>query len=233
MTDPEQRKREAAARAVELVQDGMVVGLGTGSTASYVVEALAERRRVGALQRVVGVPTSRATERQARALGLPLTTLDEEPHVDLTLDGADEIDPALNLIKGLGGALLWEKIVAVASERLVIVADDRKLVDRLGQRAPLPVEVVPFGWRTHLDFLGLLGAAVRLRTARDGMAVVTDGGHYLLECRFAEGIRSPERLERELSGRVGVVESGLFLGMAETAVVAGADGVRILRAAAA
>jgi len=226
----ERLKRQAAERAVEFVESGMVLGLGTGSTARHVLEVLAERLRSGALRDLVGIPTSRATEQHARELGFPLTTLEAEPRIDLTLDGADEIDPELRLIKGLGGALLWEKIVASASERVIIVADESKLVDQLGEKAPLPVEVVPFGWNTHLAYLDLLGARAMLRTTAAGQPVVTDGGHYLLDCRFEEGILEPERVERELRQRVGVVETGLFLGLANVAVVGGEGGVRVLEA---
>lgn len=208
----------------------MVLGLGTGSTARHVLDLLAERLRAGALRGLVGVPTSRATEQYARELGIPLTTLEQEPRLDLTIDGADEADPALNLIKGLGGALLWEKIVATASDRLIIVADEGKLVESLGEKAPLPVEVVPFGWTTHLSFLDLLGARSSLRTGADGRPFVTDGGHYLLDCRFEDGILEPDRVERELHQRVGVVETGLFLGLASAVVVAAEEGVRVLTA---
>lgn len=230
MSGEERLKRQAAERAVEFVENGMVLGLGTGSTARHVLEVLAERLRTGALRDLVGVPTSRATEQHARELGFPLATLEEEPRIDLTLDGADEIDPELRLIKGLGGALLWEKIVASASERVVIVADESKLVEQLGEKAPLPVEVVPFGWNTHLAFLDLLGAQATLRRSASGDPVLTDGGHYILDCRFGEGILEPERVERELRQRVGVVETGLFLDLADCAVVGGEDGVRVLRA---
>lgn len=230
MNAQERLKRQAAERAVEFVESGMVLGLGTGSTARHVLEVLAERLRSGALRDLVGIPTSRATEQHARELGFPLTTLEAEPRIDLTLDGADEIDPELRLIKGLGGALLWEKIVASASERVIIVADESKLVDQLGEKAPLPVEVVPFGWNTHLAYLDLLGARAMLRTTAAGQPVVTDGGHYLLDCRFEEGILEPERVERELRQRVGVVETGLFLGLANVAVVGGEGGVRVLEA---
>lgn len=211
----------------------MVLGLGTGSTARHVLDVLAERLGSGALREIVGVPTSRVTERYAREVGIPLVSLEDEPRIDLTLDGADEIGPGLALIKGLGGALLWEKIVATASDRVVIVADESKVVDELGHKAPLPVEVVPFGWATHLAYLDLLGAEATLRRAANGDPLVTDGGHYLLDCRFRDGIREPDRIERELRQRVGVVETGLFLGLADTAVVAGADGVRILTVEAA
>ncbi|MBX6366109.1 MAG: ribose 5-phosphate isomerase A [Gemmatimonadetes bacterium] len=228
MSDVERLKREAAARAVEFVEDGMVLGLGTGSTVRHVLELLAERRKAGALRRVVGIPTSRATEWLARELGLRIATLEQEPRLDLTIDGADEVDPQLNLIKGLGGALLWEKIVASASERLLIVADEAKLVGRLGERAPLPVEVVPFGWNTHLAFLDNLGAEPVLRRTANGSPFVTDGGHYLIDCHFPNGIAEPIRLQRELRQHAGVVESGLFLGLADAVVVAGPSGTRVL-----
>lgn len=228
MSEQDRLKRQAAERAVEFVKNGMVLGLGTGSTARHVLEILAERLRGGALRDLVGVPTSRATERHALELGFPIATLEEEPRIDLTLDGADEVGPELRLIKGLGGALLWEKIVATVSERVVIVVDEGKLVAELGETVPLPVEVVPFGWTTHLGFLDLLGARATLRRRADGEPFVTDGGHYLLDCQFADGILEPERIERELRQRVGIVETGFFLDLADTVVVGGADGVRVL-----
>ncbi len=230
VSDREAQKRRAAERAVDYVEDGMVLGLGTGSTARHVLEVLAERLQTGQLQRIVGVPTSRETSRLARELGIPLTSLEEEPRLDLTIDGADEVSPDLNLIKGLGGALLWEKIVATASDRLIIVVDESKLVERLGESAPLPVEVVPFGWSTHLAYLDLLGAHPKLRQTKDGNPFTTDGGHYLLDCRFEDGLLEPERVERELAQRVGVVETGLFLGLAEVVVVGSEDGVRVMMA---
>ncbi len=230
MSEIERLKRLAAERAVEYVEDGMVVGLGTGSTARHMLEVLAERLRAGTLEGIVGVPTSRETSRLARELGIPLTSLEDEPRIDLTIDGADEVAPDLSLIKGLGGALLWEKIVATASDRLIIVVDEGKLVERLGERAPLPVEVVPFGWTTHLAYLDLLGAQPTLRRSADGTPFTTDGGHYLLDCRFGDGILEPERIEREIRQRVGVVETGMFLGLADVVVVGGEDGVRVLTA---
>jgi len=230
VSERERLKRLAAERAVEYVEDGMVIGLGTGSTARHVLEVLAERLRAGVLTNIVGVPTSRETSRIARELGIPLTSLEDEPRLDLTIDGADEVAPDLSLIKGLGGALLWEKIVATASDRLIIVVDDGKLVGRLGERAPLPVEVVPFGWTTHLAYLDLLGAQPTLRRSPDGTPFTTDGGHYVLDCRFEGGILEPERIEREIRQRVGVVETGLFLGLADVVVVGGEDGVRVLTA---
>lgn len=224
------QKRRAAERAVEFVEDGMVLGLGTGSTARHVLDVLAERLNAGELRGITGVPTSRETERLARERGIPLVTLEEEPRLDLAIDGADEVDPDINLIKGLGGALLWEKIVATASDRLVIVVDESKRVDRLGEKAPVPVEVVPFGWATHLSYLDLLGAEATLRRTSTGEPFVTDGGHYLLDCRFEDGLLDPEMLERELRHRVGVVETGLFLAMADVVVVGGEEGTTVLEA---
>lgn len=229
MSDRDEQKRRAAERAVELVEDGMKLGLGTGSTARRVLESLAARRERGELQRIVGVPTSTDTESYARELGIPLATLEQETHLDLTLDGADEVDPALDLIKGLGGALLWEKIVAAATDRLVIVVDESKLVDRLGLASPLPVEVVPFGWRTLLDPLRGMGAGFELRENDDGSPFVTDGGHYILDCGFPGGIEDAARLEALLQARPGVVETGLFLRMADTVVVGEGQDVRVLR----
>lgn len=220
-------KRRAAERAVELVESGMKLGLGTGSTARFVLEAIAHRRERGELDRIIGVPTSTDTRDYARELGIPLATLDDEPRLDLTLDGADEVDPALDLIKGLGGALLWEKIVAAATDRVVIVIDDSKLVDRLGTRAPLPVEVVPFGWRTLREPLIAMGIDPTLRKMDGGQPFITDGGHYILDCAFPDGIDDPEGVESRLRALPAVVETGLFVGMADTVVVAGAGGVEV------
>ncbi len=229
MSDREALKRQAAERALEWIEDGMVLGLGTGSTVRHLLELLGERLRDGTLKRVTGVPTSRDTAERATALGIPLATLEQEPRLDLALDGADEVDPALDLIKGLGGALLWEKIVAAAADRLVILADDSKLVRRLGEKAPLPVEVVPFGWTTHLSFLDRLGAHAVLRVDAAGQPFVTDGGHHILDCHFEGGIPDPATLDEALHRRPGIVETGLFLGMAEAVVVAGEAGVRVVQ----
>jgi ribose 5-phosphate isomerase A len=216
MGDP---KREAGERAALLVQSGMVVGLGTGSTAAHAVEAIGRRIATGSLKDIVGIPTSDRTRELAERLGIPLTTLNDRPQVDLTIDGADEVDPSGDLIKGGGGALLWEKIVAAASRRYVIIVDSAKLVERLGERFPLPVEVVPFGWRTHLDAIRTLGAEPVLRTDRDEQPVLTDGGHVLLDCRFPSGIENARLVERVLRARPGVVETGLFLGMQPQVIV--------------
>jgi ribose 5-phosphate isomerase A len=191
----------------------MVVGLGTGSTARFAVEGIARKLDQGELERVVGVPTSVQTRDHAASVGIPLTTLQEHPRLDLTIDGADEIDPAGNLIKGGGGALLWEKIVATASARLLIVADAGKLVDRLGRAFPLPIEVVTFGWSTHEQAIRDVGAEPVLRRGADGTPVRTDEGHYLLDCRFEHGIADVDAVNLALRQRPGVVETGLFLHM--------------------
>jgi ribose 5-phosphate isomerase A len=223
--DVDSLKRAAAESAAALVEDGMVVGLGTGTTAAFAVEAIAKRVQAGL--RIVGIPTSARTSEQARILGIPLGTLTENRRVDLTIDGADEVETgSLNLIKGRGGALLREKIVASASERLVIVADESKIVERLG-RGPLPVEVVPFGWEATVGKLRALGATPSLRRGIDGEPFLTDGGHYIADCVLSGGL-SPAFLEKTLDGIVGVVEHGLFLGMASQVFVGGAHGLRVL-----
>lgn len=232
MTDgAEALKRKAAERAAEWIREGMTVGLGTGSTVKHLLDVIAERRAAGEWRAIVGVPTSVDTERRATALGIPLATLAERPRIDLTIDGADEVDPALRLIKGLGGALLREKIVAAASAALVIVADESKVVERLGTKAPLPVEVDPFGEPVQPDFLRALGCDPVLRAGADGSAYVTDGGNHIFDCRFPGGIADAEGVERALALRPGIVESGLFLGMATAAVIAGSGGVRVVERA--
>lgn len=222
MTDRDALKRAAAEQAAELVEDGMVVGLGTGSTAAFAIAALI-RRVQGGLQ-IRGIPTSERSAAQARAGGIALTDFAADRVIDLTIDGADEIKrDTLDLIKGLGGALLREKIVAAASRRLVIIADGAKLVDRLGMMAPVPVEVVPFGWEVTSDRIAALGAEVRLRREADA-PFITDGGHYILDCRFGP-IADPTGLDRQLRQIVGVIETGLFVARAALALVAEQDGV--------
>jgi ribose 5-phosphate isomerase A len=220
-------KRAAAERAAEWIRDGMTVGLGTGSTVRHLLDVIAERRAGGEWGAVVGVPTSRDTEERCLRLGIPLATLAERPHLDLTIDGADEVDPALRLIKGLGGALLREKVVASVSEVLVIVADESKVVPRLGTRAPLPVEVDPFAAPAVERFLRWIGGEPALRR-KEGEPFVSDGGHHILDCRFPDGIAEPEALEATLARRPGVLETGLFLGMAAAAVIAGERGVEVM-----
>lgn len=220
MTDDLQElKREAAVRAVELVQSGMVVGLGSGSTAALAIEAIARKLASGDLKDILGIPTSGKTRELAHSLGIPVITLEERPVVDLTIDGADEVDPVGNLIKGGGGALLWEKIVAAASQRYVIIVDESKLVERLGTKCAVPVEVMPFGWTTHIETIRTLEGEATLRADDTGTPYETDGGHYILDCRFTGGIGDPERVDRALRDRPGVVETGLFLGMSPEVIV--------------
>jgi ribose 5-phosphate isomerase A len=228
-TDTDLLKRAAAERAAQLITSGMVVGLGSGTTMRLLLDALAHRLREGAVRNVVAVPTSEATAQRCRTLGIPLATLEEYPELALAVDGADEVDLRLNAIKGLGGAMLREKVVALAAKRFVLVADESKLVRRLGTRAPVPVEVVPFGWSALVPFFEKLGAEPVLRRAPDGEPYLTDNGNYVVDCRFARGIADPGALARALARRTGVVEDGLFLRIAKLAVVAGRRGVRLLR----
>jgi ribose 5-phosphate isomerase A len=228
--DIEAQKRQAAAQAVEWVRPGMKVGLGTGSTAKHFVELLAERVREGL--DIVAVPTSEVTRADAERLGIRLTTLDEAPALDLTVDGADEIAPDLSLIKGGGGALLREKIVAAASARMVVISDETKWVPVLG-RFPLPIEVVPFGLaatrRAIEQSLAATGATgpAKLRLGKDGHAFVTDGGHWILDASLGR-IPDPKALAGRLCAIPGVVEHGLFIGFAQAAILAGPAGVRVV-----
>ncbi|MFZ1103584.1 MAG: ribose-5-phosphate isomerase RpiA [Hyphomicrobiaceae bacterium] len=226
----DQYKRQAAEHAITLVEDGMALGLGTGSTAAHFVDLLGQRVREGL--KVVCVPSSEATRAQAERLGIPLADLDQRPALDLTVDGADEIDPALRLIKGGGGALLREKIVAMASDRMVVIADHSKRVATLGA-FPLPVEIVPFAAGTTRNLVEELAAEagctgeIRLRLRPDGQPFLTDCGHLILDCAFGR-IDEPEALDDALKWVPGVVENGLFLGIADAAIVAGPDGVVVL-----
>src|SRR5437899_8052798 len=228
--DLEAQKRAAAARALEFVRPGMRLGLGSGAAAKHYVALLAQRVRAGL--EVIAVPTSEATRSDAERLGIALTNLDEAPELDLTVDGADEIAPDLSLIKGGGGALLREKIVASASARMVVIADESKCVPLLG-KFPLPIEVVPFGLaatrRAVEQATNAVGAAgpVRLRRDQDGHAFVTDGGHWILDASLGR-IAEPRALGDRLAAIAGVVEHGLFVGLAQTAVIAGPSGVRVI-----
>jgi ribose 5-phosphate isomerase A len=223
-------KQQAAERALAYVEDGMTLGLGTGSTAARFVTLIGERVHRG--MKLTCVPTSEATRLQAEQLGIPLSTLDSTPFLDLTIDGADELDGQLRLIKGGGGALLREKIVAMASERMVVIADASKHVSVLG-RFPLPVEVVRFGLTATSNMVGVMAAEVgcegdiALRIGKDGQPFMTDSGNYILDCAFGQ-IDEPEALDEALKVVPGVVEHGLFLGIADAAIVAGPDGVAVL-----
>ena len=226
----EELKRQAAARALEHVRSGMRLGLGTGSTAKHFVELLGEKVRAGL--DVIGVPTSEVTRADALRCGIRLTTLDEIDRLDLTVDGADEIEPSLDVIKGGGGALLREKIVAAASDRMIVIADESKWVEKLG-RFPLPVEVIPFGLAATRRAMamafaesGVSGQMV-VRKGKDGHVFVTDGGHWIVDAHL-ERITDAPRLAGLLNAIPGVVEHGLFIGLASTAVLAGAQGIRVI-----
>ncbi|MFQ5408293.1 MAG: ribose-5-phosphate isomerase RpiA [Anaerolineales bacterium] len=220
-------KRAAAARALAYVSDGMTLGLGTGSTIAFFLELLSERLHSGALKDVRGVPTSDRTAAAARELGIPLTGLSDTPKLNLAVDGADEVDPDRNLIKGLGRALLREKIIATHAARFVVIVDDSKRVPRLG-RGPLPVEIVKFEAGAHVRWLNSVCTTAELWLESDGRPVETDNGNYLVRCHFERGIPDPAALARLLADRPGIVEHGLFIGMAATIVIAGGKGVEII-----
>jgi ribose 5-phosphate isomerase A len=218
-------KRAAAERAVAEIEDGMVIGLGTGSTAAFAIEALAAR--VAAGLGIVAIPSSERSAALARRLGVPLATYAVHRRLDLTIDGADHVERGtLTLVKGLGGALLREKIVASASARMTVIIDETKLVEHLGGRTPLPVEIVAFGWQTVLERLIAIGCAPQLRVV-GGEPFATDGGNYIADCDIAE-ITDPARLEARLSGMVGVVETGLFIGLASKVVIGRAESVEVI-----
>lgn len=218
-------KQAAAVRAVAEVESGMVLGLGSGTTAALALEVLAARISEGLS--VVGIPTSEKTAMLARRHGIPLTTFDAHRRIDLTIDGADEVDcRTFHLIKGLGGALLREKIVAAASERMIVIVDESKIVECLGTRGPLPVEIVSFGWQTTLDRLAAVGCQPRLRMAADE-PFRTDSGNYIVDCIVTE-IADPPLLEARLANIVGVVESGLFIGLASMLVIGRKNAVEVI-----
>jgi ribose 5-phosphate isomerase A len=221
-------KQRAAEHAVECVESGMVVGLGSGSTALFALRKIGELLRDGRLRDIRGIPCSAETEKEARRLGIPLVGLAEQSLIDLTIDGADEVDPELNLIKGGGGALLREKIVAQASRREIVVVDETKLSPVLGARRPLPVEVISFGWRGQASYLESLGARVKRRLDADGSPFETDEGNLVLDCEFGPIPRARD-LAAKLAARAGIVEHGLFLGLASEVIVAGDAGVRRLQ----
>jgi ribose 5-phosphate isomerase A len=226
VSEQDRYKQQAAERAVELVASGMIVGLGTGGTALYAIRRIGALLRAGDLRDIVAVPTSVATGTEARRIGIPLLDDARSGSAHITIDGADEIDPALNLIKGRGGAFLREKIVAQISRRLVIVADETKLSPALGTRRPLPVEVVPFGWRSQVEYVNTLvpQARVSLRTAPSGAPFVTDQGNFILDCMIGP-IEQPQKLALQLQARAGVVAHGLFLDLATDVIIAGPSGV--------
>lgn len=228
MSNIEHFKKLAGEKAVDRVKDGMVLGLGTGSSAKYATIKIGQLWQAGALTNIVGIPTSKGTEELAREYDIPLTMLNEHSVIDLTIDGADEIDPNLNLIKGLGGALIREKITEVVSKQLIIVADDSKLVKKLGTRGPLSVEVTQFAWLHHKRWLESLGCIPVLRGGKDN-PYITDNHNYILDCTFPDGIDDPAELDRMLNNQPGILGNGLFLNMADEIIVAGEDGVEVIR----
>ena len=219
----DRHKELAARKAVEYIGDGMVVGLGTGSTAEFAIRALGERIKAEGLE-IQCVPTSEASAALGEQVGLDIQSFEDNPVIDLTIDGADEVDPDLNLIKGLGGALLREKIVAAASTREIIIIDPGKLVDRLGTRAPLPVEVIPFAWGLAQMRLMDIAQRAELRRANDGELYVTDNGNLILDCHFPDGIDDAAALDRRIDEIPGVVENGLFVDLTDIVVVGLNDG---------
>ncbi len=221
------QKRIAGYQAAEYVKSGMVVGLGSGSTARFATLRIGELLEQGRLREIVAIATSNETADLAQELGIPLSDLDEYTRIDVTIDGADEVDPNLDLIKGLGGFLLWEKIVASATETEIIVIDDRKIVDRLGTRAPVPTEVIKKGWKLASRNLEKTGARPIMRM-QDGRPFITDEGNYVLDCWYDGGIENARELSRVINDIPGVVENGLFLGIARRVIVASETGVRIL-----
>ena len=226
----EAHKEAAALKAVEFVEPGMIVGLGFGSTAIYAMRDIARKFSAGELDGIQGVPTALSVEQEALKLGLPLTTLDNNPKVDLTIDGADEVDTLLELIKGGGGALLREKIVAQASQREIIVVDESKLSDHLGTKFALPVEVNQFGWAPEAAYLKSLGASVALRRIANGDPLETDQGNWILDAEFGP-IEDPAALSDQLDRRAAIAAHGLFLGLATDLIIGGIDGVRHVKRA--
>lgn len=217
-------KKQAAEKAVESVRDDMIVGLGTGSTTLFAIRKIGELVSKKMLANIVCIPTSQKTESEARALNIPLTTLQEHPRIDITIDGADEVDPDLNLIKGGGGALLREKIIAQASKQVLIVIDESKLSPRLGTKWPVPVEVIEFGHKPVSNYLESLGAKVKLRLDKNGKLFRTDEGNIILDCNFGP-IPDLEHLNTDLNKQAAIVENGLFLGLASEVIIAGKEGI--------
>ena len=226
--DEKDWKRQAGEAAAKLVESGMIVGLGSGSTALEFVNLLGRRVTEEGLD-FTGIATSLQTQERALAVGIPLATFAQHTRLDLDVDGADEIEAGtLNLIKGLGGALWREKIVAAASDRFIVIADESKVVERLGSRAPVPVEVAQFGWQATERKLRSLGAQPILRMKPDGAPFVTDGGNYIVDCAFG-AMENANEIAHHLDHVVGAAEHGLFLGFAQEAIVCGKDGVRVMR----
>ena len=228
MKKQDELKQKAAHRATKFVESGMVVGLGTGSTTAFAVIRIGERIKSGDLKNIVGIPTSIRTETLAGEWHIPLCGLEDQPVIDVTIDGADEVDPDLNLIKGGGGALLREKVVAQASRQNIIIVDESKLSPCLGTRWALPVEVIPFALKAAENFLKSLGATATLRLSDNGQPYQTDQNNFILDANFGE-MADPNNIAASLNERAGIVEHGLFLGLASDVIVAAEDGIRHLK----
>jgi ribose 5-phosphate isomerase A len=220
-------KTQAAKEAVTFLKSGMIVGLGTGSTATIAIKIISQLLQAEALDDILGIPSSVKTARLAQELGIPLTSLEEHPEIDVTIDGADEVDPELNLIKGGGGALLKEKILAQASKEVIIVVDESKLSPKLGTKWALPVEVLPFAWKTEAYFLESLGAAAAIRKLTDETLYKTDQGNLIIDANFGE-IQQPDALAQKLQERAGIIEHGLFIGLASMVISSGKSGIQKL-----
>jgi ribose 5-phosphate isomerase A len=220
-------KKQAAKEAVTFLKSGMIVGLGTGSTATIAIKIISQLLQAEALDDILGIPSSVKTARLAQELGIPLTSLEEHPEIDVTIDGADEVDPELNLIKGGGGALLKEKILAQASKEVIIVVDESKLSPKLGTKWALPVEVLPFAWKTEAYFLESLGAAAAIRKLTDETLYKTDQGNLIIDANFGE-IQQPDALAQKLQERAGIIEHGLFIGLASMVISSGKSGIQKL-----
>jgi ribose 5-phosphate isomerase A len=221
----------AAEKALDFVQNGMILGLGTGRTAACFIKRLGDRLRSGDLKDIRAVPTSEATRKQTRDLGIPLVSLSDYPCLDLAVDSADEVDPKLDLIKGLGRALLREKVVETHAQRFLVIVDETKVVPYLGYKTPLPVEIIPFEWGAHVLWLNSLGCRAELWREEDGSPAITENGNYLARCWFQGGVSDGIGLAEKLARRPGIVEHGLFLDMADAVIVAAGDGVRVMERA--
>lgn len=230
------QKLQAAHKALDLVQSGMVLGLGTGSTTAYFIDLLGKALQSGGLKDICGVPTSRLTAERAAGWGIPLVSLAQHAVLDLAVDGADEVDPNLDLIKGLGKALLREKLIEIHARQFVVIVDESKLVPCLGMRDALPVEILPFEWQASIRWLNSLGCRAELWCKPDGEPFITDNGNYIARCWFIDpdqpsqlvGIQNPVELAQRLADRPGIIEHGLFLGMADQVIVAGEPGITVL-----
>jgi ribose 5-phosphate isomerase A len=228
MDEIQEFKMQAAKEAATYLKSEMIIGLGSGTTATYAIRVIAKLIQSGVLENIFGIPSSVKAARLAQELGIPLTNLEEHPEIDITIDGADEVDPDLNLIKGGGGALLREKILAQASKELIIVVDESKLTPRLGSKWPVPVEVLPFAWKTEAIFLESLGAEVVLRKMPDETLFKTDQGNLIIDAKFGE-IQNPQDLAQKLQQRAGIIEHGIFIDLASLVISAGESGIKKLK----